>query len=332
MNEKALQYWQTAHGDWQAVSQVVHKLEDVLIAKVDFLPERNLVITFSRRVKELQEGHGPVVGNFFRELLSSWEGPEICGSILVWLEDGMSREWMSLSEKVPVLAFGRHLDDERTLLIPDPAFLGSNAYEKERERIAEIDGAIPWAEKQPTVFWRGASSGLLERDEENWRQAPRVMLAECSRDTNDRGLLDAAISKVVRYTHHSSAREIPTLNICAEEVPWDSFFRYRYLVDVDGEFCAWKSLFLKLCSQSLVLKISSDKAQWYFDQLEAWKHYVPLQADAKSIHEAITWIQAHDAECQKIAEQSSALMRQFNYVSERNKVREILRILIPATS
>jgi hypothetical protein len=52
-----------------------------------------------------------------------------------------------------------------------------------------------------------------------------------------------------------------------------------------------------------VLKIASPLGyrQWYYDELKAWTHYVPVKADLSDLKQQIAWCRANLDECRQIA-------------------------------
>ncbi|WP_267895632.1 glycosyl transferase family 90 [Polynucleobacter acidiphobus] len=78
---------------------------------------------------------------------------------------------------------------------------------------------------------------------------------------------------------------------------------FKYLIDVDGNSNAWSSLFLKLLSGSVVLKVESEDGykQWYYDRLIPWQHYVPVNKDLSDLQEKLDWLRDNDDRAKKLA-------------------------------
>ena len=49
---------------------------------------------------------------------------------------------------------------------------------------------------------------------------------------------------------------------------------------------------------------------WFWPQLKAWEHYVPVKWDLSDLEERIRWCQAHDEEAKQIAENARSLAEQ----------------------
>jgi len=88
-----------------------------------------------------------------------------CGSVMVSLGDGGAAPGLASSENRP-----------EYYLVPDPVFLSTDGYASTRTL---FDAArVPWAERSPVAFWRGASTGQLRSE---WRNLPRMKLCLVAR-------------------------------------------------------------------------------------------------------------------------------------------------------
>lgn len=320
----ALAYWRERGFSLRTVQEGTQNFDQHLVARLLFQPGEEVKLLVSKRVHETMEGHLPAVVAFFADIMKKWSGDLPHGPVIVWLEDGM---WtLPYSARVPIFAFGKYETDMHTFLIPDPAFMHSKGYAEEIKNIQSFDRAHPWEVKKPTVFWRGASTGL-GLYHERWREGPRVKICLMARELGKPDVLDAAITKLVTYRDNPSAEELPKLGVVAPAVPFEEFLQHRYLVDLDGEFCAWKSLFLKLASGSVVLKVESHLRQWYYHRLKAWEHYIPLKKDLSDLMEKIEWMRANDSECQEISRRARALIAELSYEGETERITETLQTL-----
>ncbi len=328
LNTAALTYWKHSGYTNADVDAACKEKEDVyLFGKVEFADNQELKVTLSKRIASTGYGHYASWVRYFQDL-QYLPGEPLRGTFLLWAEDGMW-DWLNhRSRKAPVIAFGRHKADHCTLLMPDPAFINSNGYVKEIQSGTEIDTRYPWAAKIPTVFWRGASSGLgMNSKDDLWKRAPRIQLALASKKINNPEFIDAMISTVVDYGEPIQSQRVRDLGIVGEYRPFEDFLRYRYQVDVEGICCAWISCFLKLASKSLVLKVESDYLQWYYDRIIPWEHYVPIAGDSSDIVEKIQWIHRHDEQCREIALRASALMPTITYRDSLLETKSMLQTL-----
>ena len=328
MNTAALAYWRHTGYTKQNVDSVCAEIERQMMAlRVTLGGEGVSDATITQRTWDRKEGYFESVIKFFVETFSLPECRGLKGSFVVWLEDGMWDTHIHLPRRAPILAFARRHLDPYTLLIPDPVFLLSQGYQSERQEINAIEAQIGWHNKKPTIFWRGAGSGIgMEAD--NWTNVPRVCLARLPRDLNDPAVLDACITEVPNYGAPHLVQRVRDAGLVGRPQPFLSFLGYKYLVDVDGYSCAWKSCFLKLCTKSVVLKMTSDNEQWYYDQLTPWINFIPVRNDASDLLEIYRWVRGHEEQCRLIAENAAGLMSLISFEKARREVITLVRTLI----
>jgi spore maturation protein CgeB len=51
-----------------------------------------------------------------------------------------------------------------------------------------------------------------------------------------------------------------------------------------------------------VLKVSSPFEQWFYSEIAAWRHYVPVSQDLSDLTEKLDWSLQHEEETRSIAE------------------------------
>ncbi|MCO6429294.1 MAG: hypothetical protein J5J00_00410 [Deltaproteobacteria bacterium] len=311
-NHAALRYWQLTGYSDQDVDAICESLNSTeMIARLRFDGEGSVEMAISTRTWERQEGHFPAIMKFFNEVAQQPSLRDLRGSMVVWLEDGVWAWNQQHPKKAPILSFGRQITDFHTFLIPDPAFLDTRGYQTDIAEIRQWEQEIHPQHKKRTAFWRGAATGL-GIETENWRMSARGRLALLARDLNDPSVLDAKISKV-NHLSESQQRIFISENIVGESCPFREFLDYLYLIDADGHCCAWRSLFLKLATSSVVLKITSDYEQWYFHELVPWRHYVPLKSDLSDFMDAYRWLEENREKAREITAGAHELLRTITY-------------------
>jgi hypothetical protein len=323
-----LDYWRLTKYSQEDVLAVCREVDTTMMAALlTFTGDGGLNVRLTNKTWERQAGHYPTVIDFFIEAAQSPELRSLQGSVVIWLEDGLWEYQQPHSRRAPMLAFGRHIHDYRTLLIPDPAYLGSLGYADEVAELAAIGAATPWEERLTRVFWRGAATGL-GIENENWVHTHRGRLTLLANEIGDPEVLDAKITKARQLSEEQRA-VLREAGVMGEEVPFKEFLKYRYQVDADGYCAAWRGLFLKLASQSVVLKMQSTYEQWYFGHLRPWHHYIPLQSNLSDFREVYTWLRHHDEEAKTIAANASELLGNVvTYEASKAAVIETCRVLL----
>ncbi len=301
INREALHFWRDRGFSVDDCLSVCREIDtEAMAAMVSYSASGAVDVRMTQRTWKRQEGHYSAIAGVVAQLARHPNLQGLRGSFIVWLEDGMWARHQSLSQRAPIFAFGRQKTDPFTMLMPDPSYLGTGAYTRELTRSADLSRSNPWSSRIPTVFWRGAATGL-GIESPSWRTTQRGRLALLSREIDDRSVLDASLTRL-RHLPRERIAEMTAAGIVSDEVPFDEFFRYKYSVDADGYACAWQSLFLKLASGATVLKIDSPFEQWYHRRLEPGKHFLQLSADISNFLDIFAWLQANDSEAKDIAE------------------------------
>lgn len=138
-----------------------------------------------------------------------------------------------------------------------------------------------WMNKTDRAFFRGRDS----REE-------RLYLASLSKQNPE--LLDAGITGWFFFRDREKHVGKAPL------VGFFDFFKHKYQVNVDGTVAAYRFPYLML-GNSLVLKQDSQYYEYFYTQLKAGTHYVPVKRNLSDLLEKIKWAKENDAEAQKIA-------------------------------
>lgn len=212
------------------------------------------------------------------------------------------------------LAFCSNRDGQ--ILIPDDGFVRTKGYEE--TRVFYKENIVPWGEKKPIVFWRGATTGISPTG--LWSDLQRIKLCEIALSSTNREVFDVGLSGIVQLSKQDAV-EIEHLGYLKQFVPIKVSNSYKYLIDVDGNSNAWSALFQKLLSGSVVLKVASQNnfRQWYYDDLIPWVNFVPVESDMSDLVEKVHWLLDHDGEARKIGENGAKLANQLTYSGELDK-------------
>ncbi|KAL8732628.1 MAG: hypothetical protein Q9166_002603 [cf. Caloplaca sp. 2 TL-2023] len=183
----------------------------------------------------------------------------------------------------------------------------------------------PFAEKQDTLFWRGATSEGLSRFGE-WKGMARQRLVHlvnnASSSTHLPMLLPSfpKVSTNARYappyvTHNIPSSLLPKLGLNITDIAlvskidrcWDSdcpdqakefglappsdfqsHWRYKYLIDLDG--AGFSGRFIPfLQSGSLPFKVAGVFREWWDGRVTAWKHFVPIDIRLHGLYSTLAY-------------------------------------------
>jgi hypothetical protein len=313
-NEAPSRFWEHSRYKDEAVHKLCGEINNEwMFAMVTLHGGGKLSFSVSQKTWARHEGHYPVVMQLFNAVAKDPRLARLQGSFVVWLEDGMWDWCQSYARRVPIMSFGRSIADSSTFLIPDPAFVGALGYALERKQSVRFASQVPWRQRRSTIFWRGAATGIGVEGPD-WQHTARAKLVLAAKEIGDPLVVDAKLTRV-QHLPQQQILQLAREGLVHDEVPFEEFFNYKYVVDADGYHSAWKSLFLKLMMGSVVLKIDSPFEQWYHRKLMPWRHYIPVSRDVKELREVHQWLVAHDRAARAIAQEGSELIARVNLES-----------------
>ncbi len=193
--------------------------------------------------------------------------------------------------------------NEGAILVPDMEFCYSRGYADVRQ--SHFEGR-KWAERDETIVWRGATTGhgVISRDAmsaADFTLIPRTRMCLLLRD---QPCTDVCFAKVVQAANTPLEEDrLRAAGIFGVGTDGRDWWGRKYALDVDGNSNAWSNLFTRLLMGCCVIKIKSPDGyrQWYYDDLRAWEHYVPVASDMLDLVEKVDWCRSHDSECGQIA-------------------------------
>lgn len=230
--------------------------------------------------------------------------PDLVGSCPLWLGD---------IPEASALAFCGNSTSH--VLIPDPDFIGSGGYAAVRTQVET--GWIPWTQRSETLYWRGSLTGNAARyPVARWQDIPRIALCLHARRSRLSATYDCALTgDHIQLRDRAALPEITEAGLFAPRVGLPAFLGHRFLVDIDGNSASWAGLFTKLAMGGTVLKIESRHGfrQWYYDRLQPWTHFVPIDRDLRDLDDIVLWLRAHPEKAEVIGRNAQALSRTVSY-------------------
>ncbi|XP_067001776.2 protein O-glucosyltransferase 2 [Anabrus simplex] len=138
-----------------------------------------------------------------------------------------------------------------------------------------------WNEKIEKAFWRGRDS-----------RRERLQLVDIAREHPD--LFNASL---VNFFFFVDAEKTYGKE---KYMSFFKFFDYKYQVNIDGTVAAYRVPYL-LVGDSLLFKQDSKYYEFFYHQLEPWKHYIPFKSDLSNLVDLIKWAKENDDEARKIS-------------------------------
>ncbi|XP_014206892.1 KDEL motif-containing protein 1 [Copidosoma floridanum] len=147
-----------------------------------------------------------------------------------------------------------------------------------------------WNEKIPKMFWRGRDS-----------RRERLDLIDIARNNPD--LFNASITNFFFFRN-----EMAKYGPGEKHTSFFDFFEYKYQLNIDGTVAAYRFPYL-LAGDCLVFKQNSKYYEFFYEDVEPFKHYVPVKSDLSDLVEKIKWAMENDAEAFKITKEARLFAR-----------------------
>ena len=218
--------------------------------------------------------------------------------------------------------------------VADAHFLEGDGHRNLAREVELYAARHPWAAKKRVAVWRGTSTGTSFPGEFPFpdpRFNQRVRLAQAGSRDEERGAarpflrLDAALARVVQLGP-ADAAAVEAAGLVRGPLTLEDMVACRAIVDVDGNANSWDGLFWKLLSNSVVLKVSSPHAQWYYGRLKPWKHFIPVRHDLSDLAARVAWAldPVNDKACRAIATAATKLARSLTLKAEVRRTAKVL--------
>lgn len=86
--------------------------------------------------------------------------------------------------------------------------------------------------------------------------------------------------------------------------------KYRYHIDLGGGGgTSWTGTIEKLALPGVLFHHVTPTKDWFYDRLQPWVHYIPVNSDLTDLREKFEWAESHPVEAQKIAEAGTEFAR-----------------------
>lgn len=202
---------------------------------------------------------------------------------------------------IPILCFAKNKHiHSNAILIPD--FEALEDHSSLFKILVRGNKKYPWEEKKEIAFWRGSTTGALNREIvgefslENYCLFPRVKLTQLSIDFPQ--LIDAKFTQLCQ-----GAERLPSefKNLVGPSVSVENHLKYKYQLLIDGNSCAYSRAYWQLFSETVIFKQDSEDIQWFYRALLPNVHYIEIDRDLQTLVEKIHWAKSHDDQVHEIA-------------------------------
>jgi hypothetical protein len=205
--------------------------------------------------------------------------------------------------KTPAFMMFKNYDSEQErncLIMPDSTFLKQD-WNILFDKIKSARNKIAWQNKLPLLFWRGsATAGVYNL--ENISQIARLKFIFLSKLHPQ--IIDAALVNPIYEDSKSGKKLKQIIEILfgsnSNKVSEVDHLKYKYLVSLDGNSATGTRVPWIMLSDSVLVKQESNKIEWFYPALEAYKHYIPIKSNLTNIFKQYDWLANNESEVARI--------------------------------
>jgi hypothetical protein len=228
----------------------------------------------------------------------------------MWLHDGAS---FAAESCVPVLVQEKLLSASGGILTPPRSSSGFTHLvewgEEANIRIARHARDIPFAEKKNQAFFRGSPTGL-PTGIDNWQESLRSKIVRSSLDYPT--LLDARFSTCEGIVDQAVCAAMTSAHFVGDKRSHSEQWQYKLIVVPDGNSVPDRLLSF-LASNVVVLKSDSPKGEYWYTELQPFRHYIPFKSDGSDIASVIDSALRNTSQLEYIARESTLfVLRRLN--------------------
>ncbi len=239
------------------------------------------------------------------------------GSVVFDIEDG------SNLGTYPRVAFNSALPC--ATLVTNSYWHKYRGYESLRAEISK--NWIDWQNRSNIVFWRGSPTGLRagtpakEQPITDWKWLQRLHLCDVAHRSAYASMIDVGVTNFTQIHEPHLQSAIAAAELVRPKVDKIQLMKYRYIIDIDGNACAWDGFYSALLMGACILKIESRFGwkEWYYGRLQPYSHFIPLKQDLSDLDAQISWAIGHEAECAAIATAAKSVVDTMGYEEEIEK-------------
>ncbi|ETO11573.1 hypothetical protein RFI_25802 [Reticulomyxa filosa] len=232
------------------------------------------------------------------------------------------QRWSKAIIEAPVIGFSKDIDwsggfiiEQNLMLFPDPFMVKIGRWNSTYNQVSKHD--ISWDKKKEIAFGRFADAEnpkhgkTHEELAKDWAvDLPRLHAVLLSLKYPE--YLDIRLTRMMPGWDDDSVLKILGIGhdkVLVNRTDIANHLEYKYLLSIDGTTAAWERVEWILSSNSVLFLVETTKKEWFYPQMKAWVHYVPVNNDLSDLIEKIKWAISHDEEVKEIAEAGSEFIK-----------------------
>ena len=260
--------------------------------------------------------------SYLQRLLSAYKIADV--DFIFHMKDGIfaDQQLKNKFQGTPSFLMSKDLKDfyeHNRLLLPD-LFMMEGKWSELIKKIEKANDNYVWDNKINQIFWRGftTGNGEMEYSIDNFDKFPRLTLVMLSKLYPN--LINAEFNRL-SFDKNQSGEDLRLLlnllsrNISEENrektqtIPEENHLKYKYLISIDGNTCAWRRVPWIMLSNSVLVKQETSKMEWFYPAMKPYVHYVPINEDLSNIFQQLDWMKTHDDELKQISANAQNFVR-----------------------
>lgn len=228
-------------------------------------------------------------------ILKTHSLPDI--DFLVSMHDALGEE---VQCDVPLFVMAKQKGAFAQILIPDFDAL-RGAYQVLHKADITKDRLVSWKHRKNKMIWRGSTAQHAPKGYPvSWDLADPYCLSRvklCAYSEQFPEVIDA------KFTHFvQGAENVPYLaRYRGDFISYEEQLKCKYQMLIDGNSCSYSASGWRFFSGSLVFKEDSEHVQWYYSELQPYKHYIPVTEGLGDLMDKLKWAHDHDDQARIIA-------------------------------
>lgn len=256
-----------------------------------------------------------VLFDYFKNFVKRYQVPDV--DFIIHASDEIeTNPAYDTTINIPTFLMSKDLNslyEKNKILMPD-AHMVKAKWKDLTTTILAANNQHPWSAKEEKIFWRGNVSGGIGDvfKLSNFHKLPRLSLVIMSKLYPE--LIDARFTMPINKSFgkdSASLAEILELLFGKEyqNVKPEDHLKYKYLISLDGNTCAWERVPWIMLSNSVLIKQETSKIQWFYPALKAYYNYVPVNERITDLFEQYNWMKNNDAKVRIISENATNFIK-----------------------
>jgi len=262
--------------------------------------------TGHRHVGHANEARMPFLEAYLTQRVLPYLDPAVDarGVYAVELHDSYSYLAAEAGRYRNCLVFSKHREHRQVVLMPDIFQMSKYG------GVLGLKDAVPWESKSDKVAFFGTTTG--DTDPRRNTRVQACLWALPHRDTAcDFYLTHVAQMSVAQLAAGLEGGTATLARLMHPRVPEAHHHRYKFLLNLPGNTCAWNRLPMILNARSLCFHYTPCMDMcWYYPLLHARTHYVPC-ADLEAVLTQRRYYLANPREAGAMADRANAFVQQF---------------------